>query len=55
MMKKLKYVLERGYPYIIAISASIILQRVKGVLDNVKTGNVEHGNYITVTIGGDLP
>lgn len=29
--------------------------KLKGVLDNVKTGNVEHGNYITVTIGGDLP
>ena len=29
--------------------------KLKGVLENVKTGNVEHGTYITVTIGGDLP
>lgn len=43
MMKKLKYVLERGYPYIIAISASIILQRVKGVLDNANFGELLSG------------
>ncbi len=29
--------------------------KLKGVLENVKTGSVEHGTYITVTIGGDLP
>lgn len=29
--------------------------KLKGVLENVSTGNVEHGKYITVTIGGELP
>ncbi len=29
--------------------------KLKGILENVKVGNVEHGSYITVTIGGDLP
>lgn len=29
--------------------------KLEGILENVKTGKVEHGNYITVTIGGDLP
>jgi len=29
--------------------------KLQGILDNIKTGKVENGNYITVTIGGDLP
>lgn len=29
--------------------------KLKGILENVSTGTVEHGKYITVTIGGDLP
>ena len=29
--------------------------KLKGILDNIKTGNVENGTTITVTIGGDLP
>ncbi len=29
--------------------------KLQGILDNVKTGKVEHGTFITVTIGGDLP
>ena len=29
--------------------------KLKGILENIKTSNVKNGNYITVTIGGDLP
>ena len=29
--------------------------KLKGILTNIKTGNVQTGSYITVTIGGDLP
>jgi len=29
--------------------------KLKGILENVTTGAVEHGSKITVTIGGDLP
>ena len=29
--------------------------KLKGILENVATGSVTHGQYITVTIGGDLP
>lgn len=29
--------------------------KLKGILENVSTGSVEHGTNITVTIGGDLP
>lgn len=29
--------------------------KLKGILENVTTGSVEHGKYITVSIGGDLP
>ena len=29
--------------------------KLQGILENVKTGKVEHGTSITVTIGGDLP
>jgi len=29
--------------------------KLKGILENVTTGSVEHGSYITVSIGGELP
>lgn len=29
--------------------------KLQGILTNIKTGNVQTGTYITVTIGGDLP
>lgn len=29
--------------------------KLKGILENVATGDVEHGEYIKVTIGGELP
>ena len=29
--------------------------KLKGILENVTTGSVQHGTYITVTIGGELP
>ena len=29
--------------------------KLQGILENIKTGKVENGKYITVTIGGDLP
>lgn len=29
--------------------------KLEGILENISTSNVKNGNYITVTIGGDLP
>ena len=29
--------------------------KLKGILENVSTGDVQHGKYIIVTIGGELP
>ncbi len=29
--------------------------KLQGILENIKTSNVQNGTYVTVTIGGDLP